>query len=1303
MTGNRPEPANGWGSQYHQPDMRWDDTPTVTFPAIRIDREPLPPRQTPPTTLAGQDTERSQSNSRLLAASGSIAIATLVSRITGFMKQLLLLATLGAAVASAYTISSQIPNMISEFVLGAVLTAIVVPVLVRAEREDPDQGAAFVRRLFTISVCLLGGAALFATAAAPILTNYVFLEADSKVNASLTTALTYLLLPAILFYGLSALFTAILNTRQVFKPGAWAPVLNNIVVLTMLVLYWVLPGEISLDPVRMGEPKLLLLGIGVTTGVVVQALSLVPALRREKVSLRPLWGLDDRLKQFGGMAAAIMLYVAISQIGMIVATRVSGGADDAGPAIYNNAWLLLQLPYGVLGVTVLTAIMPRLSRNAAAEDNPAVVDDLGVATRMTMIALLPIITFLTFAGPQVGQALYAYGNFGVADATRLGEAVRWSAFTLIPYSLVLIHLRVFYAREQAWTPTWIVLGVTGVKVTLSLMVPVLVNPDRVVILLGTANGFSYAVGALIGGYLLHRALGNLRMANVGRTVWRVLAASLVAAFVVVTFDWIIGLDRLSSEFGGPGSIIRVAITGLLMLVITFVLLWFAKIPEVVSVTVALTRKIRAHRGLPEMQKVDPATEAPTDVLPAIGRELWQDAQRPLPYAGRGRDDAQPGNDRRGTYFGGPFEGEGVRVSDDDHADVKEAGRSTKTVRTAGPGSGRPNSPAPIAKSDAPTADEPTQGSVTDESATSPAPAPTEVFGAITEGDDEHGDSAATSTAEEINDGATDSEDAAAPESGAEHVVAEDETTAIAADQLPADAGPGRVPRGPKLIPGASVAGGRYRLLTPHGGARGLQFWQALDVKLDREVALTFVDADQRATSAGSDGPQAILSRTLRLGRISSPGLARVLDVVRGSSGGIVVAEWTPGRSLREMADTKPSPIGAARAIRALAAAAETAHRAGGALSIDHPDRVRISITGDAVLAFPGTLANADAAADVRGLGAMLYALITSKWPLPAPGSSGTNRTGTVGGMRLADRDSSGQPMGPRVLRPEVPFEISAVALRSLEPNGGIRTAATVQHILDQATVVNDKTELIPAVRLGQRPESVHSLADPDAVAEEKRKSNRMLIALAGLAFVTIVVLALLGFWLANFLAGSGSNESLNQQQFGLTSETPAPTEDSGSTTGNTETPAAQTFTVQPEGVAVFSPQGTPDGAANARLVLDGNPATVWSTDAYFQPFPSLKNGVGLMVTLPEATRLTDVWINSPTPGTTVEIRSAASSNPTLDQTQIIGNATLGSGVTEIPVNSDNPTRNVLVWITGLSNTNGSNQSRIADVGFTGVQ
>ncbi|NDV09596.1 murein biosynthesis integral membrane protein MurJ, partial [Rhodococcus sp. IEGM 248] len=1131
----------------------------MQFAAIRVDPSPPPVRDSGPSTAP-----QKQSNSRLLASTGSIAVATLVSRITGFAKQLLVLTLLGGSVASSFTVASQIPNMISELVLGAVLTAIVVPVLVRAEREDPDQGAAFVRRLFTATCVLLGTAALLATAAAPVLTTHVFLSADGKVNTSLTTALSYLLLPAILFYGLSALLTAILNTRQVFKPGAWAPVLNNVVMLTVLVIYYATPGEITLDPVRMSDPKLLVLGVGVTLGVVVQAMSLVPAIRREGISLKPLWGLDDRLKQFGGMAVAIILYVLISQAGMIVATRISSHADASGPAIYNNAWLLLQLPYGVLGVTVLTAIMPRLSRNAAADDTPAVVDDLSVATRLTMISLIPIITFLTFAGPEIGQALYGYGNFGTGDAERLGQAVSWSAFTLIPYSLVLIQLRVFYAREQAWTPTWIVLGITAVKIALSALTPMIASSDdQVVILLGVANGLGYITGALVGGWLLHRSLGNLQMANVGKTVWVVVLASMAGALVMLGADRLLGLDRLTSLFGGPGSMVRVMISGVLMLVVTFVILWFAKIPEIVSITVAVARKVRALRGrgaAPEPE-ADPLADAETELIPVVratphdfgGQPRGIERPGGLPYPGHERVGSPPGTGRSWA-----FENEGVRVSDDDVAGSKRAGGSTVQA------SERDSAAAPNGV-DAPTTRISSESASTDSAKSDKqagTDAPQKKDAATSSGS---ADTPKTGQSKETGDPA-DAQTKAAPKTPADDAGESPRDTrhmgAAPARDLSYDtgvipitpalgrepgAGPRRTPRGPKLIPGASVAGGRYRLLTPHGGSRGLQFWQALDVKLDREVALTFVDAEQRSTSAGPEGPQAILSRTLRLGRINSPGLARVLDVVRGSSGGIVVAEWTPGRSLREMADTKPSPIGAASAIRALAAAAETAHRAGGALSIDHPDRVRISINGDAVLAFPATLADSDSSSDVRGLGAMLYALITARWPLgdpsaPAGDPSGSNRPGSVGGMRLADRDSSGQPIGPRVIRPEVPFEISAVALRSLEPNGGIRTAATVQHILDQASVVNDKTEFIPVLRLGQRGPGTtgHALADPEALEAEKKKSNRMIAALVGLAVVTIIVLALLGFWLATFLTGSSSDAPLTEQDFGLTTSAEAP-------------------------------------------------------------------------------------------------------------------------------------------------------------------
>ncbi|MFI8566207.1 lipid II flippase MurJ [Rhodococcus sp. NPDC078407] len=1351
-----------------------DDTVTQLIPRFREEDYPQPPSGTvPPTDIppGGSDSApkpEPRPQKSLLAASGSIAVATLVSRITGFAKQVAMTATLGAGLASAFTVSTVLPNMISELVLGAVLGAIVVPVLVRAEQEDADGGRDFVRRLFTIAVALLGTVALAATIAAPLLAR-MLLDNDPKVNENLTIAFTYLVLPALMFYGLSGLLTAVLNTRQNFKPGAWAPVFNNLVVLGVFALYPFVPGEITLNTIEMSNPKILVLGLGVTVGVITQVVALIPALRRERIDLRPLWGFDDRLKKFGTMAAAIVLYVVISQIGLIVATRIASGTDDASNVIYSQAWIVLQLPYGILGVTVLTAIMPRLSRNAANGDTPSVVDDLSVATRLTMVALVPIVVFLTFAGPWVGEALYGFGRFAPV-ASRLGEAVSWSAFSLIPYALVLIHLRVFYAREKAWTPTWIILGITAVKIGLSLLAPIVASdPDQVVLLLGTATGLGYTVGAIIGGYLLHKSLGNLRMANVGKTIWLVLLASLAGGAAMLAIDRILGLDALTN--GWFGNFLRVAIDAVTMLGITFSILWFGKIPEVLAVTVALSRLVRRFRGGTASQEADLAT-AETGVIPVIRSEpTWDTARDRLPYPGLRHPGANAHAGRPFAEQHGAYSPEGVTVTDDDVAGGPAQSPANEADRTSGgvevdtqdrtePVKAEPTTSAAskagtAASAEAPsTAADSDKGSQKDkgqqkekapqkenaqekaaeatstesgnkETGDKPAPKPADRTVSISKSalasrptDKTISISKAQLPASSPADDKT-TEKTSKPESDATATAPADKKVAagagkpVTSEESGSEDKPGstddsasapeRTLRGPTLIPGASVAGGRYRLLAPHGGARGLKFWQAHDVKLDREVALTFVDADQQSTASPNDrteGPQAILSRTLRLGRINSPGLARVLDVVRGSSGGIVVAEWTPGRSLREMADTVPAPTGAARAIKVLAAAAEAAHRSGGALSIDHPDRVRISSSGNAVLAFPATLADADPSSDVRGLGAMLYALITAKWPLSdATGVSVVSGDAaparSVGGMRPADRDDKGAPLEPRQVRPDVPFEISAVAVRALEQNSGIRTAATVQHVLDQAAVVNDKTDLMPALRLGQRAPgaSGHSLADPEEIAAEKAKSMRTNIAIAVLGALTVVVLAFAGFWLFTSIAGDSTDTPLDSQEFGLTTPAEAPP------AGESDAPPAQTGgPVALNGVSVFSPEGSADNPGTASNTIDNDPSTAWTTDSYFQQFPALKDGVGLLVTIPSTT-LRNAWIESSSPGTVVEIRSAPNDSPSLSDTTLLGEATLQNGRTDIALDGTESTGNVLVWITTLGEQGGRIATSISGIGF----
>ncbi len=1222
------------------------------------------PRHIPPssTPAAGGRGDGGGTGS-LLRSTGSVAVATLISRLTGFVRTVLLAAILSSGLWSAFTVANQIPQQVSELVLGQVLTALVIPVLVRAEMEDKDRGQAFFERLLTMSLVILGSALVIALVLSPLLVAWLVGKADSQVSAPLTQALVYLLLPQLVFYGLSALFSAVLNTRDVFRPGAWAPVAANIVQITTLVTFYLMPGEITLNPVEMSQPKLLVLGIGSTLGVVLQACIQLPAMRRAGIKFRLRWGVDDRLRHFGSMGIAIVAYVFISLLGSYLVTPVAAAASDSGPAVYANVWLVLQLPYGVLGVALLTAVMPRLSRHAAAGNRAAVVDDLSLATRITMVALVPVVAIATAFGPSIGRALFNFGNMSVENANHLGTAISFEAFVLIPYAMVLIHLRVFYAQERPWTPTLIILAITGIKTTISYAVPHFTDDgNRIIELLGTATGLAFTAGALVGWILLRRSLGPMQLTNVARTF---IQTTVVSALVVVTIYAVmqIGVLKAIDRSGPAGALLYLAIAGVLCLTLIYALLALWRVPDVLAILAPLRRI--AGRFVPALRPTAPSEPAREAPRAPDTRELRLDELEA--YASLRREEITAQLPRIADDIGLPYAGQ---------SHVPRRPRASAEQPTTGLRYRRRGAFAV-------TEDESARQSGPDAPSTGQMRLPSP-----------------------------------AQSAGEAHAAGGESPSAFSDD----------APRGPELIPGAVVAGGRYRLIEHHGGIRGLQFWQARDINLDRDVALTFVDSEQRAPvpergaqiSLRGEGPQSILSRTLRLGRVHSAGLARVLDVVRGSSGGIVVAEWVPSSSLADVAGTHPSAIGAAKAVRALAGAAEGAHRAGAALSIDHPDRVRISQDGHAYLAFPGTLSDASKETDVRGLGAVLYALLLERWPLDdATGRTVTTGSGTVAGIRQADADAAGNPVEPRDAKRDIPFEISAVATRTLEGGQGIRTAATVQQLLDQASVVDVKTDLLAPVReetpreapaapaaarpapravpLDQQPTPAKRIqAKPSLlqrVSGDKKNVPLLVIAACAVALLVIIGLTLL----ISSLIGGGDTQSGVSSLY--TSSTTA-------TDGAAPAPAPGVGApVKATGVGLVDFGASKDSAANLQNVLTGK-TPAWKTDTYKAGpvFGNLKKGVGFLVTLDKAVSLTRGTITSPSAGSTVEVRISTKDSVTeLDDTSLVWSGTLRPGANDFHVNSVAPrARYVLVWITGLTkDSDGDWYTTINQVSFQG--
>jgi putative peptidoglycan lipid II flippase len=524
----------------------------------------------------------------LLANSRTMAVASLISRITGFLRTSMLAAALGAGlVGDAYNVANNFPNMVYELLLGGVLSSVLVPLLVHAQEEDTDRGVAYTQRLLSIATATLGAMTLVAVACAPLLATAFAVDSSQR---SLTSLFAALLLPEIFFYGLGAMFMAVLNVRHSFGPGAWSPVLNNVVVIVTIAIFWALPGPKTLTPSSITTPQVLVLGIGTTVGIAAQALVLIPALRATgfvwRWRFRALPGEVGRMREVGTLAGWVFGYVVASQIGVTVIAFV--GVHHRGAfTIFTNADLLIQMPYGILVVSLLTALMPRLSRAATRGRIEAVKDDLSLGARLSAIALLPITAAFIVLGPALAVVLFAYGETSISGGRLIGVALAVSAFGLFPFAIVMLQLRVFYAMRDGRTPTLINAFMVATKVLIVVVAAHTFSSDaHVAEALTGGTSASYVVGAIVGHVALRRRIGNLGFARVARTVAQVGVASVVGAFAALLV-LLAATSALGHGHAGEvtgligGSIVGLAVLGAVA--------WRMRIPELQDVSRLLRR------------------------------------------------------------------------------------------------------------------------------------------------------------------------------------------------------------------------------------------------------------------------------------------------------------------------------------------------------------------------------------------------------------------------------------------------------------------------------------------------------------------------------------------------------------------------------------------------------------------------------------------------------------------------------------------------------------------------------------------
>lgn len=488
-------------------------------------------------------------------ASAALAAGTLVSRVLGFASAAVLAWAIGPQNpgANAFALANQLPNNIYAIVAAGVLSAVLVPQIVRAGLHA-DGGQAFVNRLVTLGVVLFVIATVIATLCAPLLVDLYTLDAGAADSAlgggrALAIAFAYWCLPQIFFYAVYSLLGEVLNAREVFGPFTWAPVLNNVVVIVALLAFAWLFGvdPAHQDPASWTQPQILLVAGGATLGIAAQALVLLLFWRRTGLGFRPdfRWrgvGLGGTVRAAGWTFGMIL----VTQLAGIVQSKVAftAGADDASVAVLRIAWLIFMLPHSIIAVSIATPYFTRMSAGARDADLSAVRSDLSGSLRA--IGMLIAGAFAALAAAALPFA--AVFSNAPDEVVSIGLVLLAFLIGLVPFSVLFVLQRTFYALGDTRTPFLIQLVQAGLFVVGAVVVA-LVAPGPVVAagiaLVTSAAGI---VQAGIAALVLRRRLGGVGGRRLIRRFGAYLLATAPAAAAGVGILYLLG--GLPGDGGG---------------------------------------------------------------------------------------------------------------------------------------------------------------------------------------------------------------------------------------------------------------------------------------------------------------------------------------------------------------------------------------------------------------------------------------------------------------------------------------------------------------------------------------------------------------------------------------------------------------------------------------------------------------------------------------------------------------------------------------------------------------------------------
>lgn len=536
--------------------------------------------------------------------SAVMAAGTVMSRVTGVFRDIAATAALGFfLVSDAFSLGNSLPTVIYILVIGGALNAVFVPQLVRRMQEDADDGRAYADRLITLVGSILLVFSILAVLCAPLIVDLYTPDNYPANEYDLAVAFARLCLPQVLFYGIYTMLSQVLNARGRFGAPMFAPIANNVVAIATFLLFIAVAGTSAAGDGVLTTQQVLILGIGTTLGVIVQALILIPVLVRSGYRWKPRFDWKGTgLGKTGTLALWTIGLVFVNQAAYIVITRLAAKANvdaaaaglaAAGLTTYQKAHLVFMLPHSVITVSIVTAMLPALSRVAHDGNLRKVGDDVGATMRLVAALIVPIAAIFICVGTGVAILLFGYGAATPQQAGIMGAIVSVFMIGLLPFTLFYVMLRGYYALEDTKTPFWITVGFN--VVLLAIAVP-LFNSSRAggfqVGSLALSYGIAYWIAFVISWVILGRRLGGLDTTRTVITLVKLIVSGLIslgAMFAAYAFVFERGVKIY--ERSKIGVLEEVVLTSLIGLAVYLLCAWILRVHEVGQAVALVRRKL----------------------------------------------------------------------------------------------------------------------------------------------------------------------------------------------------------------------------------------------------------------------------------------------------------------------------------------------------------------------------------------------------------------------------------------------------------------------------------------------------------------------------------------------------------------------------------------------------------------------------------------------------------------------------------------------------------------------------------------